>query len=384
MAAPSPSPTDAPTTARVVGVDLARAVAIAGMMAAHVLPEAAPGLPGALYDLADGRASGLFGVLAGVSLGLSTRRTPPAARSRTAARAGIAVRGLLVALLGLALVSAGSRVAIVLPYYGVAFLLVLPALWWPARRLAVLAGAWLVAGPLVGFGLRGAYGLDPVYEQPTLLGLAHPGELLRTLLLTGYYPVIGWTGYLLLGLAVARAGLLGAPAALRLLGTGVVLAAGARVVSALLLGPGGGLARLAELGVAPGTPSWAFHGTVPTASPWFLAVAEPHSGTPLDLLHTSGTALLVLGAALLLPAAATRFLRPVAAFGSMPLSVYTAHVLALAAHPGDSPALLAGHVLVGVALATAWQLTAGRGPLEGVLSSAARGAAGLVAPAAPR
>ncbi|WP_432501188.1 heparan-alpha-glucosaminide N-acetyltransferase domain-containing protein, partial [Kineococcus arenarius] len=379
---PSPSPTATP--ARVVGVDLARAVAIAGMMAAHVLPEDAPGLSGALYDLADGRASGLFAVLAGVSLGLSTRRTPPVARSRTAARAGIAVRGLLVALLGLALVSAGSRVAIILPYYGVAFVVVLPVLWWPARRLAVLAGAWLVAGPLVGFALRGAYALDPTYQQPTLLDLAHPLGLLRTLLLTGYYPVIGWTGYLLLGLAVARAGLTGVTAALRLLGTGLVLAAGAWVVSALLLGPGGGLARLAELGVAPGTPWWTFHGTVPTASPWFLAVAEPHSGAPLDLLHTSGTALVVLGAALVLPAAATRFLRPVAAFGSMPLSVYTGHVLALAAAPGDSPALLAAHVLVGVALATAWQLAAGRGPLEGALSSAARGAAGLVAPPAPR
>ncbi|NAZ88806.1 heparan-alpha-glucosaminide N-acetyltransferase domain-containing protein, partial [Kineococcus indalonis] len=186
---------------------LARAVAIAGMMTAHVVPEGAPGLPGALFDLADGRASGLFGVLAGVSLGLSTRRTPPAARPRSAARLGIAVRGALVALLGLALVSAGSRVAIILPYYGVAFLLVLPVLWWPARRLAVLAAAWLVAGPVAGWWLRAAHALEPTYQQPTLLDLAHPLELLRTLLLTGYYPVLGWTGYLLLGLAVARGGL---------------------------------------------------------------------------------------------------------------------------------------------------------------------------------
>ncbi|NAZ88815.1 hypothetical protein GTR00_22380, partial [Kineococcus sp. T90] len=154
----------------------------------------------------------------------------------------------------------------------------------------------------------------------------------------------------------------------------------ARTVSALLLGPGGGLERLARPGVAPGAPGWAFHGTAPTASPWFLAVAEPHSGTPLDLLHTSGTALAVLGAALLLPAALTRFLLPVAAFGSMPLSVYTAHVLALAVHPGDAPALLAVHVLVGVLLATAWRAAFGRGPLESALSAAARGGAGLVAP----
>ncbi|WP_432495471.1 heparan-alpha-glucosaminide N-acetyltransferase domain-containing protein [Kineococcus gypseus] len=363
-----------------VGVDLARAVAIAGMMAVHVLPATAVGAAGVLYDLADGRASGLFGVLAGVSLGLATRRTAPSGQARAAARTGIAVRGLLVALLGLVLVSAGSRIAIILPYYGLAFVLVLPVLWWPARRLAVLAGAWLVAGPLLGAWLRAALELAPTYRQPTLLDLLAPVELLRTLLLTGYYPVLGWTGYLLLGLAVARAGLGGARAALRLLGTGLVLAAGAWLASALLLGPGGGLARLAALGAAPGTPAWTFHGTVPTSSPWFLAVAEPHSGTPLDLLHTSGTALLVLGAALLLPAAATRFLAPLAAFGSMPLSVYTGHVLALAARPGDTAGLWALHVLVGVLLAGAWRAALGRGPLEGVLSGAARGAAAMVDP----
>ncbi|WP_432572766.1 heparan-alpha-glucosaminide N-acetyltransferase domain-containing protein [Kineococcus sp. SYSU DK005] len=375
----SPPPATARDAARVVGVDLARAVAIAGMVAVHVLPEGSTGLPGALYDLADGRASGLFGVLAGVSLGLSTRRTPPGPRPRAAARVGVAVRGVLVALLGLALVSAGSRIAIVLPYYGAAFLLVLPVLWWPARRLAVLAAAWLVAGPVAGWWLRGALALAPTYEQPTLLDLAHPLELLRTLLLTGYYPVLGWTAYLLLGLAAARAGLAGA-AALRLLGAGLVLAAGSWVLSALLLGPAGGLARLAQLGAVPGAPSWTFHGTAPTASPWFLAVAEPHSGTPLDLLHTSGTALAVLGAALLLPAALTRFLLPVAAFGSMPLSAYTAHVLALAAHPGDAPSLLAAHVLLGLLLATGWRLAFGRGPLESALSGAAGAAAALVAP----
>ena len=357
--------------ARLTGVDLARAVAVAGMMTIHVLPgEDAGGIAGLLYQAAHGRASGLFAVLAGVSLGLATRR---AERSRTPARVAVAVRGLLVALLGLLLVDAGSRIAIVLPYYGVAFVVVLPFLWWPARRLAVLAGGWLVLGPLVSFALRGVYGLAAQHEQPTLGWLAHPGELLRTLALTGYYPVTGWAGYLLLGLAVAKLDLRAPRVAVQVLGAGAFTAAGSWLASAVLLGPLGGRAELALSPAAAALQG--HHGSVPTDTAWWLAVAAPHSGTPFDLLHTAGTALAVLGAACLLPLAVTRFLRPVAAFGSMPLTVYTLHVLALAAWPEETPAVLALHVGVGVLLATAWRAGVGRGPLETAVGSAARAAA---------
>lgn len=368
MATPEQAPARRPADrARLVGVDLARAVAVAGMMTVHVLPEDAPGVPGALYDLAHGRASGLFAVLAGLSLGLTTRRTGPGGRDRAAARVSIAVRGLLIAVLGLLLVDAGSRIAIILMYYGVAFLVVLPVLFLPLRALAPLAGAWFVLGPLVGAGVRGAYGLTPEWEQPTLLSLAAPGHLLQTLLLTGYYPVLGWTAYLLLGLALSRLDLRSPRTAVGVLALGAVLAAGSWLVAGLA-------AAAAPLDVSAGD----FHGTAPTGSWWWQTAVEPHSGTPLDLLHTAGSGLVVLGALLLLPAAVTRFLRPVAAFGALPLTIYTAHVVALAAHPGDTPGLLGAHVLVGVAFATLWRSLLGRGPLERVVGQVATGAAELV------
>ncbi|MFD0483236.1 heparan-alpha-glucosaminide N-acetyltransferase domain-containing protein [Kineococcus sp. GCM10028916] len=355
-------------SARIVGVDLARAIAIVGMMAIHVFPgEETPGAGGVLYTVAHGRASALFGVLAGLSLGLSTRGRGD---RRAAARTSVVVRGVLVALLGLLLVDAGSRIAIILPYYGVAFVVVLPFLWWPARRLAVLAGGWLVLAPVASFALRAVYELPARYEQPTLGWLSRPGDLLETLTLTGYYPVIGWAGYLLLGLAVSKLDLRSTVVGTRLLGAGALTAGGSWIASALLLGPLGGRTALSQV--------QDFYGTVPTDTRWWLAIAAPHSGTPFDLLHTAGTALTVVGALCLLPAAVTRFLQPVAAFGAMPLTIYTAHVIALAAWPAETTTVLVVHVFVGVVSATGWRLAVGRGPLEIVVGRAASGAAALV------
>ncbi|WP_432520047.1 heparan-alpha-glucosaminide N-acetyltransferase domain-containing protein [Kineococcus sp. SYSU DK006] len=371
------------TSTRIAGVDLARAAAIAGMMAVHVLPPGAAGAAGTLYEVAHGRASGLFAVLAGLSLGLTTRSAGGSARARAGARLEVVVRGALVAVLGLALVSAGSRIAVILPYYGLAFVAVLPFLWWPARRLAVVAVGWLLLAPVASYALRAVHALPARTEQPVLTDLPRPGELLQTLLLTGYYPVLGWTGYLLLGLAVSRLDLRAPRQAVQVAGAGALLAGAAWIASGLLLGPAGGGARLRALAGPSALQLQEFYGTVPTTSRWWLAVVAPHSGTPPDLLHTAGTALLVIGLLCLLPPLLTRFLQPLSAFGGMPLSVYTAHVLALAAYPGDTATLLALHVLVGIVLATAWRAAAGRGPLETLVGTAAGGAGALIAPRRP-
>ena len=63
---------------RLVGVDVARCLALLGMVATHVLAERDP--DGSLTTaqwLAGGRASALFAVLAGVSLALMTGRSTP-------------------------------------------------------------------------------------------------------------------------------------------------------------------------------------------------------------------------------------------------------------------------------------------------------------------
>ncbi|MDT7651792.1 MAG: hypothetical protein QOI36_3198, partial [Pseudonocardiales bacterium] len=128
------------------------------------------------------------------------------------------------------------------------------------------------------------------------------------------------------------------------------------------------------------------YGTTPTDSWWWLAVDTPHSGMPLDLAHTTGTALAVLGAMLLL----ARWARPVAlvpaALGAAPLTLYTLHVIALTAYPGSGPddaALWLGHVLAATAVGVTLWLAGRRGPLKSVVSGAARGVRRLLDPSTP-
>jgi hypothetical protein len=116
-----------------------------------------------------------------------------------------------------------------------------------------------------------------------------------------------------------------------------------------------------------------FFGATPTDSWWYLAVATPHSGTALDLLHTIGTSLAVLGACLLLAAAGRWLVAWLAGAGGMTLSLYSTHVLALTEGWGldDRPILLAWHVAAAIVVGLVWRTFVGRGPLETFAASVA-------------
>lgn len=99
---------------RLVGLDVARCLALLGMVATHVLDARAPdGELATAQWLAGGRASALFAVLAGVSLALMTRK-PLRGRPRAVRALGILGRAVLVALLGLALGGLDSGLAVIL------------------------------------------------------------------------------------------------------------------------------------------------------------------------------------------------------------------------------------------------------------------------------
>ena len=119
---------------------------------------------------------------------------------------------------------------------------------------------------------------------------------------------------------------------------------------------------------------------VPTTTWWWLASDAPHSTTPVDLLHTTGTALAVLGAMLLLAGTlrgwGSWLLVPLAAAGSMPLTLYCLHLLVLdAVAPGNRPdpmAFWAVQVVGALVLAPLWRHLVGRGPLEAGLAALTR------------
>lgn len=357
---------------RLAGVDVARGVALLGMMAVHVFPAERPdGSVTLVHQVASGRSSALFALLAGVGLSLLSRRAGPGLRR------SVSVRAWLVALVGLLIGLLPSGLAVILVYYGVLFLVALPLLRLPTRVLAGLSLLFAVVGPVVSFLLRPSLP-ERAPGNPSLdLLFTDPLGLVSTLLVTGYYPVLVWTAYLCAGLAVGRLDLGSRVVQVRLALGGAVLAGSALLASSLLLS-WRGLAAITAASDGPVDVVGNQFGNVPTDTPWWLAVDAPHASTPPDVLHTTGTALLVLGVALLVAPLLGRVVRPLAALGAMTLTLYSVHVLVVALTEGDRPGVLwLVQVVVFAVFAVLWLRAFPRGPLESVVASAAgRGGTG--------
>lgn len=349
-------------------MDVARCLALLGMIATHVVdPREPDGALTSLQWLAGGRASALFAVLAGVSLALvAGRRTPLRDAARGRLSAAIAVRALSVALIGLLLGQLETGIAVILTYYGVLFLLGLPFLGLRARSLLLLAVGWAIAAPVISHLVRPELP-DRRFASPRLDQLADPGRLLAELLLTGYYPAFGWLAYLLLGLGIGRLDL-------RRVAVQRLLAAGGLVVAVVSTFASGVATRAAGftdaelLDHAGGK-----FGQTPTDRwDWLLLVA-PHSTTPFDLLQTGGSAALVLGTCLLvvgwlarIAPAAERAAAIVFGAGTMTLTLYSLHVVMRTEQvwPAEEPGTFVLHVLVVLWIGSVYVALRRRGPLE--------------------
>lgn len=372
-------------------MDAARAVALIGMMATHLEPRyGADGEISAAFLLASGRASALFAVLAGVGLALASGgSTPPDARTWRGAAAGTAARAAVLFVVGLILGSFDSGLAVILSYYGVLFLVAIPFLRLRAGWLLGLGVASALVTPILSQWLRQTITTPLDSGVPSIETLVlDPAGTASSILLTGYYPVLTWTAYLLVGLGIGRLAL----GRVRVAATVAVVGAG--VAAATWFGSrawidGGGLAVLREAGLGGHVASGpigedllhtGFYGTTPTTSWAWLGIASPHSGAPPDLLHTIGTALAVLGLMLLLAHAIGRGIWPLAAVGSMTFTLYSLHVVLVAtALPGDTAYALLIHVAIAFVIAVPWRLFVGRGPLEALAAGAAGTARGSVA-----
>lgn len=376
-----------PRSRRLVGVDAARGLALLGMMAAHLLDRTdAAGNPSAVFALVDGRSSATFALLAGVGLALADGGN---GGTRTPYRQMVArtsVRALVILVVGLLLADAQPPVAIILQYYALSFLLLAPLLRLPAGILALNGVAWLLLAPFVSHAIRSATGLVGPGAQVGLTRLlVQPLGSLGDLLLTGYYPVLTWFGYLLVGAAVGRLALHRGVVAVTLLGAGLLLSIGADIVSTVLKAMSEAAEALQGVDLATGrSASGPFFGTTPTSSWWWLALDNPHSGTPPDMLGTTGAALVVLALCLLLARTAAGWaLLPLAAAGSMTLTLYTVHVVAVLAgqpplppHPGWFV-----HAVLAVVLASLWRSRFTRGPLEALTAATVDAVAGPRPPA---
>ncbi|WP_017594010.1 heparan-alpha-glucosaminide N-acetyltransferase domain-containing protein [Nocardiopsis potens] len=376
-------------------MDAARALAVFGMLTVH-LGVGSLGLAGlagegaaeAFHGLTRGRSSALFAFLAGLSLALMTGRTVPL-RGRELRRpiARILVRALALALLGGFLDLLGAPVAVILTYYAGFFLLALPMLPLGAPALAAIAAAVALAGPQLSYLIRSAMGGDGVRED-SINGVAD-------LLLTGYYPAATFMAFVAAGMAVGRLDLHSARVRLGLAGTGAGLAALGYGGSRVLLHPLGGLDRIAADLAGGSDPAFTatmrawveeqlgqMHGQVPVDSPSWLLIASPHSGTTFEAVGAVGSSLLVLAACLVAADRAGALLYPLAAAGSMALTVYAGHILVMASegmsHLDTAPFRWEAFVGTALVLCTLWRLLLGRGPLERGLGRLADAGASLV------
>lgn len=382
---PSPTVTGGPVSQRVVGVDVARGVALIGVIIANVLPEQDPnGEPLLAWTLVAGRAAALFALIAGISIALQSGGPhPPTGRAMTAARAALVVRALMITGIGLVLGSADPPVTGILPYYGFLFLLAVPMLGLGRRALVMFAVVFAVVGPVTMQLVHLRWPDLPQIDGEYTLGLAaaHPGLFLTDMLLTGFYPALPWAAYICVGLAVGRLNLSSRKVATVLLGAGTALATLMWVASTLLLGPAGGLHQI--VATTPGLDRTeiddilvyggdATDGGLPTTTGWWLAINAPYSSTPVTLLHTLGIALAVLGAVLLLAPYLGRATAPLAAAGSMTLTLYSAHLVILAMEildPERPVMSVVIQIVVFLLAAVLWRTAIGKGPLENILAT---------------
>jgi uncharacterized protein len=333
---------------RIVGVDIARGLAVLGMFGAHIgVIQAFDWARAATWTgVVSGRSSILFAVLAGVSIAILSGRTRPyVGEERSRARARIAVRATIVLLIGAMLEALDTNVAVILMYYAVYFLLALPFLSWRPAALFSLAAVVAIAMP---FAL---YAIAEWDRSPT-------PHLLVQLLATGNYPALLWIAFVLVGMGIGRLALGARRVKLWLLAAGVALA-----------GAGYGLGEAADRSVDA-------RGLLAA-----IATTEPHSGSPFEVVGSTGFALAVLGLCLLAPAWLRWVLFPLAAVGSMALSTYTIQILAIAALevpvPGETDnSAWAWFAVVALGLSSLWFVLIGRGPLERALTALSRWVAG--------
>lgn len=338
---------------RLVGVDLARGLAVLGMLAAHLLDteDFVARDPSSWLDVVNGRSSILFAVLAGVSIALVTGGPRPLEgprRARAAAR--LALRGALLWVIGMLLVFTGVPVYVILPAYALLFALSLPFLGMRPRGLFLTAGAVALVMPWI----------QPVLDAAPLWSGRFGEEISAAL---GWnYPFPVWIAFLLAGMGLGRLDLRLLPEqTLMLLSGGALMLAGY------------GLALVTEPAVADDR----YLSTVLTA--------EDHSAGLWEVIGSGGFAIATIGLCLLLCRTPVRWLAiPLRAVGSMPLTAYVLQLVVWAfvalAVLGDTSDLwgiralgLFGPLTLGLVVGcTAWALTVGRGPLEALIDAVVR------------
>lgn len=336
-----------PPTGRLIGIDVARAVAMIGMTIAHFV-ESSPdgGLGTSVKVFTDGRAMPLFVLLGGIGVTLlvSRSRTPDV---------DLLTRAAVLLPLGLFVQHHSVAIAVILQYYAVFFVLAVGLRRLSGTGLLVTAVVTTIVGGItfqtIGTDRSSTLGWEGIDQLPGMFW---------ALTINGYYPVLPTIGVFALGMWLGRRRLDDLTVVRNLIGLGAALA---------VAGYSGSRRLVEELEAGPWTTGEGFEASR-------LLDAAGHSQMPAWVIGSTGTSLLALGLCLLIARRPSSLLTPLVALGQMALSYY---VFQAVIHDRWWPrtdssqlqeylysaALLIGFVLV----AMLWRRYLGRGPLERLL-----------------
>ncbi|GAA1664840.1 hypothetical protein GCM10010977_04180 [Citricoccus zhacaiensis] len=375
-AAGSATVVKSPPRKRLIGIDAARGFALIGLMAIHMLPnyDEETGEPTLVWQLFSGDSAALFALLAGVGLALSSGGQQLHRGHRLRAdRAGLAVRAVMIAVIALVIASVmpqeGPPAYGIMLYYAAFFLLAIPFLHLGPKALFISAAAFGVITPIL---MQAMIPVLPDWTSynPTLGHLlSEPASVVSQLLLTGTYPALPYMTFILAGMGLGRLNLRSTQVQGIIAGIGAALAILASVVSSVLLYMAGGYEALLATGLSEAALDEAIvYGPdyLPNTSAWWLAIATPHTNTPLALATSLGMSLLAVGLFQLIAHRAGRWLTPLAAAGTMTLTLYSAHLIALALeiHYSEPVLWFVVHLAAAFGFAWFWNRMVGQGPLE--------------------
>ncbi len=345
---------------RIDGLDVARALAMAGMVVVHYVWPDQSGVPADLLARGMlGRAMPLFMVLGGIGVTILASRRPDS-------DATLVARAAILFLMGLVVDAISEWVAVVLQSYGLFFALA-PLF----RRLPT----WALAGSSALVAVVGSWTFQVMGTFPrtstSFDDLADPIGVIRSLVVDGYYPFFPVASFFLLGMVLGRLDLRSRNVAATLAAAGLMIGVGSIIVV-------NGIISANDLDVAT------FESARRSVNPdgfdtarfsWSrLLHLRGHSQMLAWVISAAGTSVATIGVSLLIARPLRPILGPILALGRLALTFYVFQVALtqVITRPTDTPfrqeLITAAAIYVGfMVIATIWTTFFRAGPLEALV-----------------
>jgi len=297
---------------RIIGLDLARALAVFGMVVVNfkvVMVGDGGGLAwlSRLVGLLDGRAAATFVVLAGIGISLRSQKALASRDTSKLAQTRVELLKRAVFLFLAGLLYLPLWPGDILHFYGIYIAISSFLLPCSPRLLLILASMNVLSFPLLTLVLDYEQGWD--WTTLTYNALWTPAGMMRNLFFNGFHPVIPWLSFLLLGMVLGRLNLGDEKVCRRLFAWGAGVALGSELASIFL--------------------GWTLPSGLGSENLAVLLGSKPMPPMPLYFGAGGGFACALIAAMVALGERhrGASWLSPFLATGQLALTLYVAHVV---------------------------------------------------------